>query len=304
VQRLTDELEPGETGCLRRGTYREDVIITGGGRSGRPVELTAYPGERAMLAGLLLVDGADHVVVSGLWLDGRNGKGAPSPQVLADDVVFRQNDVTNARTEICFSVGTRAGEAIVAHRVTIQANRIHDCGERPETNLDHGIYLENTVGARIIGNWIYDNADRGVQLFPSAQGSLVAGNVIDGNGQGVLFGGGEGVASGDNIVRDNAITNSRLRANVEAFYPDGLEGFGNVVRRNCLHGAQSVDVAQTAGFSAFDNLRRPPAYLDREAKDFRIAPGGDCWLVVRGAPGDFLDLLRDLLYPAIPGPPS
>ena len=38
-------------------------------------------------------------------------------------------------------------------------------------------------------NWIYDNADRGVQLYPDADGTVVTGNVIDGNGEGVIFGG-------------------------------------------------------------------------------------------------------------------
>ena len=69
----------------------------------------------------------------------------------------------------------------------IERNRIHNCGQLPPTNHHHGIYVEASDGARITDNWIYDNADRGIQLFPDAQGTYVARNVIDGNGQGVIF---------------------------------------------------------------------------------------------------------------------
>ena len=57
----------------------------------------------------------------------------------------------------------------------------------PANNHEHGIYVEASDGAQIVDNWIYDNADRGVQLFPDAQGTYVARNVIDRNGQGVIF---------------------------------------------------------------------------------------------------------------------
>ena len=71
----------------------------------------------------------------------------------------------------------------------IEHNRIHDCGVLPATNLDHGIYVAEADHTVIRRNLIYDNADRGVQLYPDADGTVVTGNVIDGNGEGVIFGG-------------------------------------------------------------------------------------------------------------------
>ena len=85
----------------------------------------------------------------------------------------------------------------------IERNRIHNCGELPATNHHHGIYVEASDGARITDNWIYDNADRGVQLFPDAQGTYVARNVIDGNGQGIIF----SRKSANNVVEHNVISN-------------------------------------------------------------------------------------------------
>ena len=43
-------------------------------------------------------------------------------------------------------------------------------------------------GATVVGaDAIYDNADWGIHLFPDAQGTDVAFNVLDGNGDGVIF---------------------------------------------------------------------------------------------------------------------
>ena len=105
----------------------------------------------------------------------------------------------------------------------IERNRIHNCGQLPPTNHHHGIYVEASNGARITDNWIYDNADRGVQLFPDAQKSYVARNVIDGNGEGVVF----SRKSAGNIVEHNVISNPVVRYNVEDFE---LSGGGNVAR--------------------------------------------------------------------------
>ena len=45
AQRLVNALAPGETGCLRAGTYREDLTLATPG-----VGLTSYPGDHANLA--------------------------------------------------------------------------------------------------------------------------------------------------------------------------------------------------------------------------------------------------------------
>ena len=50
----------------------------------------------------------------------------------------------------------------------IEHNRIHDCGELPATNFDHGVYVAEARDTVIRDNWIYSNADRGVQLYPDA----------------------------------------------------------------------------------------------------------------------------------------
>ena len=171
----------------------------------------------------------------------------------------------------------------MANRVKLAWNRIHNCGRIPPTNHDHGIYVEGAQRTVIRGNLIYDNADRGVQLYPNAQRTLVTANVIDGNGEGVIFsseaaGGAYSrpYASSDNVVTRNIISNSRERHNVESWW-GGPVGTGNVVRGNCLWNGElgNLDLSG-GGFLAVGNVVAEPRFVDREAKDFRLRGGSPC----------------------------
>lgn len=49
--------QPGDTVVLRAGTWRENVVITRGGRSGAPITIAAHPGETPVLKGSRVVTG-------------------------------------------------------------------------------------------------------------------------------------------------------------------------------------------------------------------------------------------------------
>jgi hypothetical protein len=281
VTRLAALLRPGETGCLRAGTYYEDVALTAAGRPDAPIVLRSFPGERATLDGRLwLRRGADDVVVSDLDLDGRpaqgaNADGLPSPTVDAADDSFVRDDVTNDHTGICFVLGSLTFGRAVA--TTIAASRIHDCGRLPPTNKEHGIYVAHADRTVIESNWIYANADRGVQLYPDAQHTTVEHNVIDGNGEGIIFSGGGGQSSSGNLVAFNIITGATERADVESFYPPGTPpGSGNLVRGNCIRGGQPPVDTSAGGFTLAANTFADPRYRDTEARDYRLQPGSPC----------------------------
>ncbi len=197
-----------------------------------------------------------HFTIRRLYLDGRNREELPSPTVNGRHIRFADNDVTNEHTAICFALGhQRFG---VARRVTIQRNRIHDCGTLPATNLEQGVYVAIARDTRLVGNWIYANADQGVQLYPDARRTYIAGNVIDGNGEGIIFGGSPWTAASDNLVVGNVISNSRLRENVESHF-DGPIGTGNVIRGNCIGGGvrdagMGGILSPAVGFEAAANL--------------------------------------------------
>jgi hypothetical protein len=278
VARLANSLRAGETGCLRGGVYRGRVKIRRGGRRGAPTEIRNYPGERVTARGRLHVaNSANHVVIRGLYLDGRNRARLPSPTVNGNSIVFRDNDVTTRHTTICFLLGSDEWGRAVG--TVIERNRIHNCGELPPANHHHGIYVEASHGARITGNWIYDNADRGVQLFPDAQRTYVARNVIDGNGEGIVF----SRRSANNVVEQNVISNPVVRYNVEDFE---LTGAGNVARRNCLWSARHPDragVQPDITVPVVGSTVSEPAFADRGGKDFRLAPGSPCFELSPGS---------------------
>jgi parallel beta-helix repeat protein len=291
AQKLVDSVAPGQVGCLRGGRYSENVRVNHGGTSdSNRVIIRSFPGERAAIHGRLYVpDESNFVTFEQLDLNGHDSPMCgtvsdycqqPSPTVNGDDVIFQDDDVTNDHSGICFALGNQAYGA--AQRVIIRRNRIHDCGRIPSSNHDHGIYLSDANDVQILDNVIYDNADRGIQLYPAADRTVVRGNIIDGNGEGVIFSGEGGDTSDDNVVENNVITNAKIRFNVESWYPNG-SGSGNVARNNCLYGGKQGNVGTQDGFKATSNLVVDPQYTDRGAKDFRLKPGSPCAAVLAGA---------------------
>lgn len=284
VQRLVNKLRPGQTGCLAPGTYQEGVTFLHGGRRRLPITLRSVPGTRATIVGRLYIPHrANYVRISSLRLDGRNRLDLPSPTVDSSDDAFVDDDVTTDHTAICFELGSGSGYG-QARRTLIEHNRIHHCGVLPATNHEHGIYVANSVGARIIDNLIYDNADRGIQLYWNAQRTTIAGNVIDHNGEGILFSGDFGFVSSHNLIIDNSITNSTIRADVESYWPDSSQkGVGNLVIGNCIDGGRLRVDLSGGGFVARKNQYVNPHYAGAEVGNYLMRAGSPCASVLAHA---------------------
>jgi parallel beta-helix repeat protein len=278
VQRLVNSLHAGKTGCLRGGTYVEDVKV-----SRSRIALRSYPGEQARLVGRLWFSHtASKDVFSHLTLDGRNDAELPSPTVNGSAISFVGDEVTNGNTNICFLLGSpdygRARDTL------IEGNRIHNCGQLPSNNHEHGIYVERADRTRIVGNLIYDNADRGIQLYPNAQYSVIERNVIDGNGEGIIISGDDGLASNHNLMQFNVVSHSRIRADIESYFPGGNPvGVGNLVRKNCVFGGREGAIVKgDGGFTAVANVVADPLYANVAGGDFRIGAGSRCAALLAG----------------------
>ncbi|HZT15001.1 MAG TPA: right-handed parallel beta-helix repeat-containing protein [Gaiellaceae bacterium] len=279
VQGLVNRLRAGQTGCLLAGTYSGRIIISRGGTPGRPIRLRSTPRYHATIDGQIWVRHSAHdVVVSNLTVDNvvpiDRSLVPPVSDLLieGDRVTIEDSELESGNTGICVLVG---GEDGVANDAAILRDSIHNCGPLPAYNHGHGIYVEHSQFLRIVGNLIYDNADRGIQLYPDAQHTLIAKNIIDGNGEGIIISGDSDNASSNNIITDNVISDSVIRYNVESFW-GGAVGVGNVVRDNCLWNGAEGEVGEQLGFTAVDNTVADPRFADASTHDYRLLAGSGC----------------------------
>jgi hypothetical protein len=254
------------------GTYDEAVTFRDPGTT-----LTSYPGEMATIVGRMYVaEGANATTVARLDLDGENPGQELSPVIDANHVTFSYDDVTNDHTGTCFGIGSAvwgwATGTLITH------DRVHDCGQLPPTNLQHGFYIGAATDTRIEWNLIYGNADRGIQLYPDAQHTTIDHNVIDDNGEGILIGGGKGAASSYTNVYENIISDATERHDVESYWPPGNPvGVGNVVHDNCVWGgAQGTISIAAGGFTSQDNLEANPMFSDAESHDYEMSESSRC----------------------------
>jgi parallel beta-helix repeat protein len=282
VQHLADKLKAGRIGCVRGGTYRESVTVKHGGRSNaQRLTIESYKSERAILVGRLYVPkGSSFVTITKMNLNGRNRESLPSPSINSKFAEFTSDDVTNEHTAICFVLGSSYGRA---KSTVIKGNRIHDCGVKPSRNEDHGIYVEESDNAQITNNVIFKNVDRGIQLFPDAQNTLIMHNIIDKNGEGILFAGGDTMTSNNTTAKFNLITNATLRYDVESHYPNG-PGVNNLVEDNCVFGGAKGAISQTEGFAAagLGNKEVDPEYVDVANGNYSVPSGNKCAAYVEG----------------------
>lgn len=274
VAKLLASLAPGQTGCLAAGEVFVETLgnVTQAGKAGSPITLTSSdPARPATIKGRIVTKpGADYLTFSYLVLNGANATGAPSPTVGSSFVTFSHVEVTNDRTGICFNLIDDATWG-TARSTVIDSSRIHDCGRLPSTNLDHGIYVSGT-DVRITNNVIYGNADRGVQLR-GARRAIVRNNVIDGNGEGVIFG---DLSASGNEVAFNVITNSKIRWNVESYWGSGAVGSGNTLHDNCVWNGASGNIQPPSGFTSTGNIVADPLFVDAAGRNYTLRAGSPC----------------------------
>ncbi len=274
-------LAPGDVACLALGAvYVVDTIyMEVGGTAAQPIILTsADPATPATIRGRLVTNpGANYITISDLRLDGINVNNWPSITIGSDHITLMHNDVMNEHTAVCINT---INDLIygIAHDTLIDANRIHDCGALPATNLQHGLYLMG-YRATVTNNYIYNNADRGVQLRGS-QDSVIEHNVIDGNGEGVIFG---DLSASMNKVAYNVISNSRLRFNAESWWTSVPVGTGNTLHDNCFwstrtdaYGSGGGVAPKLSGVVVGTKTVAAPLYMNPSTGDYRLQTGSAC----------------------------
>ncbi|HWM54364.1 MAG TPA: right-handed parallel beta-helix repeat-containing protein [Solirubrobacterales bacterium] len=215
----------------------------------------------------------------GVSLTSRNREYPEPLKVQADRARVAGNSITGSLNTICILIGSQRE----THGVTIEGNRISHCGRHGK--FDHLIYVQNAVGTTIRWNLLTDNPGGwAVHLYPDADDTLIEHNVIDENRGGVIFAGTDGETSDRNVVRDNAITYSGPRWNIESSWSDEPAGRDNLAYSNCLfsRGAdEPAGINEAEGFTAEGNLVLSESpYVDRHGGDYSFLSESPCRMLV------------------------
>jgi hypothetical protein len=301
VVRLDRALAPGQTGCLRGGTYGSISTwheLTKSGTATGQITITAYPGETPTVVGWVDLEGS-YTTLSSLQIDGSNvfyNKSADSPcptphttsqalDIVGTGDVFERN---NFYQSVAALRGTGVGVGFWGHadNATIRYNRIHDVGQC--TQHDHLIYLASGDNVQIYDNWLYnDHNGFGVTAYPRPTNARIFSNVINNAGAGLNFGDNGTSATRGNKAWHNVATNAfrvpadqggSLQAVLVMCSDLDASSTGNEVFENDSFGNLDGVAAVNSNLSATrislsSNISVDPRFVNGAANDYSVWPG-------------------------------
>jgi hypothetical protein len=288
VRHLDQALSPGETGCLRGGTYGDtgtwQDIATNGTASAR-ITITAYPGESPTVVGWVDVE-ASYTTVSHLNIDGSNTfyhtsnphSGCPTTasqglSISGPDNIFEYNNYYQSVASLR-SNGLGIGWTGTPDNTIVRFNKIHDVGQCQD--YDHLIYLSHGNNVQIYDNWMWnDHHGWGVQLYPDPSNARVWGNVIDDAGAGFVIGDESGDSVTGNQVFNNVVMNSvglptaNLGAVAISDYWGGSKGSGNTFTNNVSFN-NSGGVSRVSDVTVSGTSTANPRFIDAFSHNYTL----------------------------------
>ncbi len=271
VQKALSTLVAGQTALVRAGTYSQNVTLTRAGTATAPITIRAYPGETPILAAgtgatnnmpLQLGNGAAYARFQGLTFQGATGPSTTNVYAWgnAHDIEFSDCEVRNSQRQGFFSEKTTS-------RLQIIGCHFHDNGGTGPVQLDHNVYIQGSYSA-VIGNLLTGAVNGyGVQVYPSSDHIIVAGNTITGNFRdGIIIGSDGSTTTSNALIVNNIITNSQ--AGISTYW-GGSVGSGNVARNNLGWGNSQANFTGN-GITYSSNLTGNPLYVNASAGDYRL----------------------------------
>jgi Right handed beta helix region len=293
LRTLDTSLRPGQTGCLRGGTYGStDTLhyLIHDGTSSARITIRSYPGETATVIGWVSVD-ASYTTLSHLRIDGSNDlyraghSGDPGAGGCRNDVsqglsfeghddIFEYNDYFQSVPQLR-GTGIGIGFGGGGDNTIVRFNKIHDVGQCRA--YDHLIYLSHGNNVQIYGNWLWnDPHGRGVQLYPSPTNARVFDNVIDHAGEGFVVGNEPGDTVSGNQIYNNIVSNSTglpwQNIPGEAIHDlyDGRPGSDNSFHDNISYGNPG-GIGRLSAVRGYHNTTADPHYVNAAAHDYAVA---------------------------------
>jgi hypothetical protein len=290
VGRLDAALAPGQTGCLRAGTYGDTGTwqkIDSDGTPAARIVISSYPGERATIVGWVDIE-ASATTVENVAIDGSNTfydtqrSGTSCPYPVSQPLVIGGSDDILQYVDYYQSVASLRGNGIgvgfwgTTNNTIIRYDKIHDVGQCMA--FDHLIYLSHGNNAQIYGNWMYnDPHGDGVQLYPDPTNARVFDNVIDNVGEGLVIGNAPGEQATGNQIYDNAITNTtgltadNLTGDAIHDIWAGTPGTGNTFHNNLLYNNPG-GLGQLTNVQSYANQTANPAYTNPTTHNYQPQP--------------------------------
>ena len=289
LKRLARALRPGQTGCLRAGTYGSlhnwaDLRVSG--RRGRRVTIRSYPGETATVVGYVVLEGS-YLTLAHLRIDGSNRlyrhhpAGIACPAPVSQPLVIAGHDDTLQYDDYFQSVpslrstGIGIGFWSQADNTVIRYSKIHDVGQCQA--YDHLVYLSHGNNVQIYDNWLYDDAHgRGVQLYPAPTNARVFDNVIDHVGEGFVIGDEGGAVPTGNRIYNNVVLDAlglpteHIRGQAIHDIYGGAPGTGNLFFDNDVF-ADPAGIGDLTAVRRYGNFALAPGFIDAGAHDYRLS---------------------------------
>jgi hypothetical protein len=288
IMRLDRSLRPGQTGCLRAGTYGSIhtlILLRKSGRHGHRITIRSFPGETALVRGWVDLEGS-YTTLSRLKIDGSNtfyrqvrqDTHCPAPVSQALMIAGR-NDILQYDDyfqSVASLRGNGIGIGFWGHpdNTIIRYSKIHDVGQCEA--YDHLIYLSHGNNVRIYDNWLWNDLHgRGVQLYPAPTNARVYNNVIDHAGEGFVIGNEPGDTVSGNQIFNNIVTDSTglptegIRGEAIHDLYGGRPGTGNT-----FHDNDSFDnpggMGPLTAVRAWGNTHTRPPFIDAVQHDYAL----------------------------------
>jgi hypothetical protein len=293
IQKAMDVLGPGQVAYVRLGTYEtgfpfgtpEDTYTWATRCSSTaPCSIVAFPGERPVLHGQILLEG-EGLRLSGFVIEGPlsgdvascSSRRANQIDIKASYVEISHNEIRNNDYHAGINVSTGG-------QVQILGNWIHHngrfglvtdpCTGNEVYETDHGIYWEAAGeggGNLVANNLIHDNRAKGMQFSGLLTDPVVAtqNTVVRNGNAGILVNGSEsGMVMVNNVVAFNGTAAPRSQIRIQ-------QGDGHLIRRNLTFALDTLlsGIENTTASVAEDNLEADPEFVNPGAADFAVSPG-------------------------------
>ncbi len=288
--KLDGALSPGQTGCLRAGTYgstSSHIELANDGSALDHITITSFPGETATVRGWVDVEGS-YTTLSHLRIDGSNSlytqhpAGVSCPAPTSQSLTIAGHDDVLEYDDYYQSVASLRGNGIGigfwgnADNTVIRFNKIHDVGQCQA--YDHLIYLSHGNNVQIYDNWLWnDPHGRGVQLYPAPTNAKIFDNVIDHVGEGFVIGNESSDTVSGNQIYNNVITNTTglpwegiPGEGIHDLY-GGTPGTGNVFHDNMLYNNPG-GIGHVTAVQSYDNASVNPDLSDPVQHDYTPLP--------------------------------